>query len=96
MEDIIHEELWTIADGLNNKLSGSNRLFSENPKVQHYIDSLWSRLASEKRLDIVRDIREKASESDWQQIDINSIKNENVTEIRFGIAMFTEISQITY
>jgi hypothetical protein len=56
MEDITHEELWTIADGLNDKLSGSSLLFSKNPEAQHYIDSLWSRLASEKRLDTVRDI----------------------------------------
>jgi hypothetical protein len=81
MDDIVPEELWAIADGLNDKLSGNTRLFSENPKIQNYIDNLWSRLVSEKKLDIVRNIRMKASESDWQQIDINSIKNEDIREL---------------
>lgn len=80
MEDITHEELWAIADGLNDKVSGSTRLFNENPKVQHYIDSLWSRLVSEKKLDLVCDIQKKAAERDWQQVDMNSVKNEDVRE----------------
>jgi hypothetical protein len=74
MEDITHEELWAISDGLNDKVSG------KNPKVQHYIDSLWSRLVSEKKLDIVCDIQKKTAEIDWQQVDMNSIKNEDVRE----------------
>jgi hypothetical protein len=80
IEDITHEELWAIADGLNDKVSGSTRLFNENPKVQHYIDSLWSRLVSEKKLDLVCDIQKKAAARDWQQVDMNSVKNEDVRE----------------
>jgi hypothetical protein len=79
--DVTPEELWAIADGLNDKLSGTTKLFSEVPKVQGYIESLWSRLVTEKKIDIVLDIQKKTTESDWQQIDINSIKNEDVREL---------------
>jgi hypothetical protein len=81
MDNIVPGELWAIADGLNDKLSGSTRLFSKNPKIQNYIDNLWTQLVSEKKLDIILDIRKKESESDWQRIDINSIKNEDVREL---------------
>jgi hypothetical protein len=40
MDAITHEELWAIADRLNDKVSGNTRLFTENIKVQNYIESL--------------------------------------------------------
>jgi hypothetical protein len=67
--EVTPEELRATADGLNDKLSGATKLFSESPKVQGCIESLRSRSVTEKKTDTVRDIQKKTTESDWQQTD---------------------------
>jgi len=81
MEGINPKELWAIADGLNAQYRGEQRLFQENPVVEGYIKSIWERLVSEKKLDIVRDIEHKESGKYWQKIDMESIHNKDVREL---------------
>ena len=81
MEGIKPKELWAIADGLNGLYRGEQRLFSENPVVEGYIKSIWERLLSEKKLDIVRNIQRKEAGKDWQKIDMQSINNKDVREL---------------
>ena len=56
MEGITPKELWAVADGLNALYRGEQRLFSDSVLVENYIGSIWERLVSEKKLDIVHDI----------------------------------------
>ena len=81
MEGIKPKELWAIADGLNARYRGDRRLFQENSVVEGYIESIWERLVSEKKLDIVRDIHRKEAGKEWQKIDIQSINNKDVREL---------------
>ena len=81
MEGIKAKELWAIADGLNAQYRGEQRLFHENPEVEAYIKSIWERLVSEKKLDIVDDIQRKEAGKDWQKIDMQSINNKDVREL---------------
>ena len=81
MEGIKPQELWAVADGLNCLYRGEQRLFSDNAMVERYIGSIWERLVSEKKLDIVRDIHFKESSKDWQKIDMQSINNKDVREL---------------
>ena len=106
MDGIKPKELWSIADGLNALYRGEHRLFSENSKVEGYISSLWERLVSENKLDIVRDIHRKEAGKDWQKIDMQSINNKDVRELgaewislqtlrRLGIDTFLEAHDFT-
>jgi transposase len=81
MEGITAEELWAVADGLNDKVSGGQTLFSGNTLVQGYIDSLYERMVKEKRIDRLLDVKAKHVEGDWQRIDLNSIHNRDVREV---------------
>jgi transposase len=81
MEGISPKELWAIADGLNAQYRGEQRLFQENTLVEGYIKSIWERLVSEKKLDIVRDIQSKEAGKDWQKIDMQSINNKDIREL---------------
>lgn len=81
MEDVTSDELWAIAKGLNDRYAGEMSLFAENEKTQGYIDLYWKRLVDEKKLDVVREIREKESKKDWQTIDMQSIGSKNVREL---------------
>lgn len=69
MDDISPEELRCIADRLNARLAGEGRLFAYTGKVQQYINLYWDRLASEKKLDVVHEIRGKEAKKEWQTID---------------------------
>ena len=81
MEGITPQQLWSIADGLNARYAGEQFLFLESPIVDKYIEFIWGRLVSEKKLDIVRDIHRKESAKDWQKIDMQSINNKDVREV---------------
>ncbi len=81
MDDITHEELWSIAEGLNARFTGEVRLFEYTCKVQQYIDHYWDRLVSEKKLDVIHEVHRKGSKKDWQTIDMDSLKNKDVREL---------------
>ena len=81
MDGIKPRELWAIADGLNARYQGEQCLFHENPVVEEYIKSIWERLVSEKKLDIVREIERKEAGKDWQKIDMQSINNKDVRDL---------------
>ena len=81
MEGITAEELWAVADGLNDRISGGQSLFSDNPRVQGYINSLYERMVKEKRIDRLLDVKAKNAESNWQKVDLNSIQNKDVREV---------------
>ena len=81
MDDVSTEELHRIADCLNVRIAGGQTLFEENPTVRKYTDNLYTRLIKEKRIDRVLDARKRASECDWQRVDINSLENRNVREL---------------
>ncbi|MDR1864387.1 MAG: hypothetical protein LBR08_02330 [Bacteroidales bacterium] len=81
MEGISAGELWAVADGLNDRISGKERLFSDNPRVEGYISSLYERLVKEKRIDRLLEIRAKNVEGDWQKVNLSSIHNRDVREV---------------
>jgi transposase len=81
MEDVSTEELHRIANGLDDRIKGIGTLLEESPKVQGYIDHLYTRLINEKRIDRVFDSRKQMSRGDWQQVDMNSIENKDVREL---------------
>ncbi|MDR2568786.1 MAG: IS1634 family transposase, partial [Oscillospiraceae bacterium] len=81
MDDVNTSELHLIADGLTDLISGRRRLIEDSPKVQRYIDHIYSRLLKEKRIDRALDARKRFSACDWQQIDLNSLENKDVREL---------------
>ena len=81
MDDVSTEELHRIADGLNERIYGQVALFEDSAKVSDYIEHLYRRLVKEKRIDRVQDSRQRASDCDWQCIDLNSIENRDVREL---------------
>lgn len=81
MDDVNTEELHLIANGLNKRISGQLSLIEESPKVQSYIDHIYTRLVNEKRIDRILDDRKKQSQCDWQRIDMNSIEHRSVREL---------------
>jgi hypothetical protein len=81
MDDVSTEELHCIADGLNDRLSGQVRLIEDNPKIQTYVDHLYTRLLKEKRIDRVLEARKQISDCDWQRIDMNSVENRDIREL---------------
>jgi len=81
LDDIEPQQLWAIADGLNARYRGEQSLFHEDQVVENHIDSIWKRLISEKKIDIVRDIQHKESTKDWQTIDTQSLNNKDITEV---------------
>ena len=81
MDGITPQQLWSIADGLNARYEGAQFLFPESPVVKHYVDFIWERLVSEKKIDIVRNIHLKEAAKDWQKIDMQSINNKDVREV---------------
>jgi hypothetical protein len=52
----------------------------EDPVVRDYVEALYARLVSEKKIDVVEspDFNQKG---DWQTIDMNSVRNHDVREI---------------
>jgi hypothetical protein len=81
MEGITPAELWSIAEGLNARYAGKGSLFSPSALVSDYIERLWERLVSDKKLDIVRAIHRREKSKDWQTIDTCSIRNKDVREL---------------
>ena len=80
MDDVSTEELYLIADGLNDRISGQVRLIEDSPKVQRYVDHLYTRLVKERRIDRVLEAQKRMATCDWQRIDLNSIENKDVRE----------------
>jgi hypothetical protein len=61
----------------------SSSLFEDtiaDPVVRSYVDTLYSRLVSEKKID-VESSSHCSQNRDWQTIDMNSIRNHDVREI---------------
>jgi len=81
MDDVTTEELHLIADGLNDRISGSLRLLEDSAKVKSYVDHLYTRLVQEKRIDRVLESQKRMSSCDWQRIDMNSMENRDVREL---------------
>ena len=72
------EQVNQIQQGLNDRVAGQTALF-EDAEVQIRIDSLYSRLISEKKIDRIEKDRDKSK--DWETIDLNSLKNKDVREV---------------
>ena len=58
-------------------MEGQMTLF-EDMEVQSLIDSLYSHLIWEKKIDLVHKDKDRSKE--WETIDLNSIKNKDVSE----------------
>jgi hypothetical protein len=52
----------------------------EDPTVRHYVDTLYERLVSEKKID-VRPPSPRQKQGAWQTINLNSLRNRDVREI---------------
>lgn len=72
------DQLNQIADGLNLRIKGEQRLF-EDSEVTRQVALLYERLVKEKKVD--RLIEDKKKEKDWQTVDLNTLKNKDVREI---------------
>jgi hypothetical protein len=65
------------------KESSSSSLFEENiedPVVRSYVEILYNRLVSEKKIDVETSSR-LPKNGDWQTIDIDSLRNHNIREL---------------
>jgi transposase len=81
MDDVTTQELHLISDSLNDLISGQRRLIADSPKVQSYVDHLYTRLVQEKHIDRVLDYQKRMAPCDWQRVDVNSIENKEVREL---------------
>jgi len=78
IDHLSSEQINQIQQGLNDRVEGQMTLF-EDAEVQTQIDSLYSRLIREKRIDRIHKDNDKSK--DWETIDLNSLKNKDVREI---------------
>ena len=81
MDDVSTEELHSISDGLNDRISGQGSLLTYSSRVHSYIEHLYTRLVKENRIDRVEEARKKMARCDWQNGDLNSIENRDVQEL---------------
>jgi hypothetical protein len=90
MDGVKPEELNRIQKLLNHKCKFSdNELFvieyeNETPLVRKWVDELYARLVSEKKIDVpelAAAKKESSSDCDWQTIDLNSLRHKDVREI---------------
>jgi hypothetical protein len=85
MEEVTPEQLDQIQKILTRRTETSTMgmLFEElieDPVVSRYVDALYSRLLSEKKIDVAASSR-PASRGDWQTINMDSIRNRDIREI---------------
>ena len=81
LDEVTTEELFCIADGLNDRINGQGSLIEYSAKVKGYIEHLYARLVEEKRIDRVFESRKKLAACDWQRVDLNSVANRDVREL---------------
>lgn len=79
MDDLTAEELHLVQDGLNDKIEGTKELFTTSLKVQHYIDLLYQRLVSEKKID--RLAASPKQQGDWHNVNLDTLENKDVREL---------------
>jgi hypothetical protein len=72
------EQLNDIAAGLNARLGGEIPLF-EDPETAEYVNRLYDRLVKEKKVDRHKEKQDK--NRDWQNVDLDTLKNKDVSEI---------------
>jgi hypothetical protein len=84
METVNPEQLNQIQKILTLRSeSPSGGLFEEeisDPVVLRYVETLYARLVSEKKIDVSTSPRPSKGK-DWQTIDLNSLRNRDVREI---------------
>ena len=90
MDGVVPEELNRIQKLLNHKCKFSdNELFrveyeKETPLVREWVDRLYSRLVTEKKIDVpeLPSARKYSSSGgDWHTIDLNSLRHKDVREV---------------
>jgi hypothetical protein len=90
MAGIEPDELNRIQKLLNHKCKHSNNeLFqleyeNESPLVRKWVDELYRRLVSEKKIDVPElppARKDNSSAHDWHTIDLNSLRHKNIREI---------------
>ena len=88
LDHVSVDQLNVIQKILTAKVSATQPLFevpySKDPVVLQYVEELYQRMVSEKRIDVLLENREKKaaqSGKDIQAIDLNSIRNKDVREI---------------
>ncbi len=78
IDHLTADQLNNIAYGLNARLSGEILLF-EDPEVSSQVNHLYERMVKEKKVDRIQKPQDK--NHDWQQVDLNTLKNKEVSEI---------------
>jgi hypothetical protein len=57
----------------------------ESPLIQKWVDKLYARLVSEKKIDVPEfqgvSPKDSSAERDWQTVDMNSLRNRDVREV---------------
>lgn len=102
LDDLTVEQLSLIQKILTAKASNhDNPLFelpyTTDPVVTRYLDELYHRMVSEKRIDALLENREKKrlkNGQDLETIDLNSLKNKDVREIGAEWLAYQAIGQL--
>lgn len=75
MDELTGEQIDQVQDGINSRMKGQMQLFNDS-LVDNYIEHFYNRLLNEKRIDKSGD-----SITDYDTIDLNSIKNKQIREL---------------
>ena len=68
-----------ISDRLNELVTGQRNLFPLEEKAEKYTWQLYHQLIKDKKIDVLKQLRKESK--DWECVDLNTIKNEDVREL---------------
>ena len=101
MDSVQPEELNRIQRLLNHKCQNTgNELFDveyekESPVVQKWFKAVYTRLVSEKRIDVPKpSVNTTSSDGDWDTINLMSIRNKDIREIGGEYLCFQALQQL--
>jgi hypothetical protein len=99
MDEVKPEQLNQIQKILTLRSENSSPgLFEEliiDPIVNHYVEVLYARLVSEKKIDLPGSaVRSRGRGHDWATIDLNSVRNRDVREIGSEWLCYQSLEQL--
>ena len=83
LDDLSIEQKQALSSRINDMVNnGEQRLFEEpDALVEAYAQQFYAQIKAKNCLDLPRNKKTKDEQSDWQYVDINTMKNKDVKEI---------------
>ncbi len=94
MDHVKPEQLNKIQKELTNRAEGVSQLFDsvEDEVVSSHVEAFWSRIVSEKRIDLPEKVIEKRK----RFVDIETIKHKDVREIGSEWLCYQALEQLKF